>query len=56
MPNGELPVVSQTKKKLLGYDGAILFEVADLSMFATGNCNDMAIASDAEAHKRFATA
>ncbi len=50
MPNGDLRVVSQIKKKLLGYDGATIYEVADLSSLANGNCNDMVVASDGGAY------
>ena len=49
-PNGDLRVVSQTKRKLLGYDGASVYEVADLSALATGYCNDMVVAADGGAY------
>lgn len=50
VPNGDLRVVSQTQKKLLGYDGTAIYQVADLSALAGGNCNDMVIADDGGAY------
>lgn len=48
--NGDLRVVSQTNKKLLGYDGSTVYPVADLSALAGGNCNDMVVTSDGGAY------
>lgn len=48
--NGDLRLVSQTAKKLLGYNGRQLYEVADLSKLASGNCNDMVMAADGGAY------
>lgn len=50
MPNGDLRVVSQTKKKLLGFDGVCISEIADLSSLARGNCNDMVVTADGAAY------
>ncbi len=43
MPDGELRIISQRDRKLLGFNGSSLYEVADLSALAAGNCNDMVI-------------
>ena len=49
-PNGDLRVISQVKKQLLGYDGKAIYSVADLSALAGGNCNDMVVADDGSAY------
>lgn len=48
--NGDLRVVSQTNKQLLGYNTSTVYPVADLSALAGGNCNDMVVDSDGGAY------
>lgn len=43
LPNGDLLIVSMTKKQLLRFDGQTLHLHADLSQLASGICNDMVV-------------
>ena len=43
LPNGDLLIVSMTKRSLLKYDGSILTTHADLSGLASWYCNDMVV-------------
>jgi sugar lactone lactonase YvrE len=45
MPDGELRISSMTDRRLLGWDGSRLREIADLGPFVTGPANDLAIDS-----------
>jgi len=42
-PDGTMLIVSMLDRKLMRLEGGLLVEVADLSGFATGPCNDMVI-------------
>ena len=43
LPDGDLLIVSMTKKQLLRWDGQVLHLHADLSELASGICNDMVV-------------
>ena len=49
-PDGALLVVSMLDHKLLRLDGSALTEVADLSAFAGGPCNDMVVDAQGRAY------
>lgn len=50
LPSGELLVVSMTDRRLLRLDGSQLVEVADLSMLASSDCNDLVVDSRGRAY------
>ena len=50
LPDGRLLVVSMVDRRLLRLDGDGLTEVADLSAFATGDCNDMVVDGQGRAY------
>lgn len=47
---GELLVVSMLSRELLRFDGRQFYQVADLSPFVTGDCNDMVVAQNGDAY------
>jgi sugar lactone lactonase YvrE len=50
LPDGRLLVVSMTDRRLLRLDGRVLTQVADLSPFAAGPCNDMLVDGQGRAY------
>ena len=50
LPNGDLLIVSMTKKQLLRFDGQRLSLHADLSGLASGICNDMVVDKQGRAY------
>jgi len=50
LPDGRLLVVSMHDRRLLCLDGGELVEVADLSPYATADCNDMVVDSKGRAY------
>lgn len=50
LPDGRLLIVSMLDRKLLRLDGKALTEVADLSTYATGPCNDMVVDAKGRAY------
>jgi sugar lactone lactonase YvrE len=50
LPDGRLLVVSMTDRRLLRLDGGVLTQVADLSPFAAGPCNDMLVDGQGRAY------
>ena len=50
LPDGRLLIVSMLDRKLLRLDGTKLTEVADLSAYATGPCNDMVVDAKGRAY------
>lgn len=50
LPDGRLLIVSMLDRKLLRLDGSKLTEVADLSAYATGPCNDMVVDAQGRAY------
>lgn len=49
-PDGTLLIVSMTDRRVLGWDGSTLREVADLSSSASFHCNDMVVDSVGRAY------
>lgn len=49
-PDGTMLVVSMTDRRVLGWDGSTLREVADLSSLASFHCNDMVVDSVGRAY------
>ena len=49
-PDGTLLIVSMLDHRLLAFSGGVLTERADLSAYATGPCNDMAVDSAGRAY------
>ncbi|XOV83221.1 MAG: SMP-30/gluconolactonase/LRE family protein [bacterium] len=50
LPDGDLLIVSMTKKQLLRFDGQTLRLHADLSQLASGICNDMVVDQQGRAY------
>jgi sugar lactone lactonase YvrE len=50
LPDGRLLVVSMNDRRLLRLDAGVLAEVADLSTFAAGPCNDMLVDAQGRAY------
>lgn len=50
MPDGDLLAVSMRDRRVLRFDGAELYEHADLSEVATFNCNDMTVDAKGRAY------
>ena len=50
LPNGDLLIVSMTKRQVLRFDGEALSVHADLSELASGHCNDMVVDASGRAY------